>query len=203
MIQIRNKSQIKLKAVIEVIEKLIPPSLAESWDNVGLLINPTEDVFVENILLTNDLTEQVVDEAIEKKTDLILSYHPPIFHPFKKLNYSNWKDRIVMKCIKNSINVYSSHTAADSIENGVNDWFIRNFKISQRESILPSKGVKDNIIGLGRKFSFESAISIDEIIKTIKETLNISNVRVAFSQNHNKSKFKQIISYKLFFNLKL
>lgn len=82
---------------------------------------------ISSVLFTNDLTEPVMDEALATKSNLIISYHPPIFAPIKSLRNSNWKDRIVMKCIANSIAVYSPHTSCDAVENGVNDWLINCF----------------------------------------------------------------------------
>lgn len=74
-----------LKAILEKLEAFAPTNLAESWDNVGLLMDPMSDKNVENILLTNDLTEDVVGEAVEKSCGLIISYHPPIFQGMKSV----------------------------------------------------------------------------------------------------------------------
>lgn len=82
---------------------------------------------ISSVLFTNDLTEAVLDEALAAKSNLIISYHPPIFAPIKSLKNSNWKERIIMKCIENSIAVYSPHTSCDAVEDGVNDWLIDSF----------------------------------------------------------------------------
>ncbi len=113
----------ELKDIVQRLENYAPLSLAESWDNVGLLVEPsTTSHLVDSILLTNDLTEAVMDEAIEKKTNMILSYHPPIFTPLKTLTRSTWKERVVLKAIENRIAIYSPHTAFDVVKGGVNDW---------------------------------------------------------------------------------
>ena len=74
---------------------LQPSVNAESWDNVGLLVGSgkfsKEAKSVQTILLCNDLTLKVVEEAIEKKTDLIIAYHPPMFRPLKTIGYNSWK----------------------------------------------------------------------------------------------------------------
>ena len=95
--------------VVSELEGLAPTSLAESWDNVGLLIEPSGSKEVgeqkhfhialtqrqvKKILLTNDLTEPVLSEAVEEKVDLVISYHPPLFRPFKRLTKGNWKERV-------------------------------------------------------------------------------------------------------------
>ena len=68
-------------------------TLAESWVNVGLLIEPSRPKVVRRIGLCNDLTTEVMNEMVEAKADLIVSYHPPIFRPLKKITFGNWKVR--------------------------------------------------------------------------------------------------------------
>ncbi|XP_073684251.1 NIF3-like protein 1 [Garra rufa] len=113
-----------LKAVLEVLEQLAPLSLAESWDNVGLLVEPSEPRPIKRILLTNDLTAAVMDEAVEMSCDLIVSYHPPLFRPFKRLLQKDWKQRLAVRALESGIAVFSPHTSWDSVEDGVNDWLV-------------------------------------------------------------------------------
>lgn len=68
-----------LSTILEGLEKFAPLKLAESWDNVGLLVDPIEPTLIKKILLTNDLTEDVVNEAVQEKAGLIITYHPNIF----------------------------------------------------------------------------------------------------------------------------
>ena len=68
-----------------------------------------------------------MNEAIQMKADMILSYHPPLFQKFKRLLQSDWKQRVAIKCIENRIAVYSPHTSYDALLNGVNDWLISPF----------------------------------------------------------------------------
>jgi dinuclear metal center YbgI/SA1388 family protein len=113
----------ELKEVVKCLNNYAPLSLAESWDNVGLLVEPsTSSHTVDSILLTNDLTESVMDEAVKLNTNMIISYHPPIFTPLKTLTRSTWKERVVLKAIEKRIAIYSPHTAFDVVKGGVNDW---------------------------------------------------------------------------------
>lgn len=81
-----------LKDVIERLEAIAPLSYAEPWDNVGLLIEPHNTTKpINHILLTIDLTDEVLQEAVDNKTDLIISYHPPVFSPVKRVNNKEWK----------------------------------------------------------------------------------------------------------------
>ena len=113
-----------MKNVVKKLEILAPTSLAESWDNVGLLIEPSANKTVKTIFLTNDLTEPVLEEALDKSADLIISYHPPLFRPLKRLTSSAWKERIAVKCLENRIAVFSPHTSWDAVPGGINSWLV-------------------------------------------------------------------------------
>jgi hypothetical protein len=84
---------LSLNNVITKLNNFAPKSLAESWDNVGLLIEPVTKKNIKRILLTNDLTEDVMEEAVKVYADLIISYHPPIFVPLKSVTGRTWKVR--------------------------------------------------------------------------------------------------------------
>lgn len=105
-------------------EQLAPLSLAESWDNVGLLVEPTKSRPIKTILLTNDLTAAVMEEAQAISCDLIVSYHPPLFRPFKRLVQSDWKQLLAVRAIESGIAIFSPHTSWDSVKGGVNDWLV-------------------------------------------------------------------------------
>jgi len=80
---------------------------------------------VRRILLTIDLTESVLDEALATKSDFILSYHPPIFTPLKSLRASHPKERIIVRAIENRIAIFSPHTTYDALFGGITDWLAR------------------------------------------------------------------------------
>lgn len=82
---LKNTMGVPLQEIVRKLEEIAPLKLAESWDNVGLLIEPNKDKIIRNILLTIDLTEDVVEEAITTKSELIISYHPNIFKPLKQI----------------------------------------------------------------------------------------------------------------------
>ncbi|XP_033628343.1 NIF3-like protein 1 [Asterias rubens] len=111
-----------LSDVLGGLEKFAPTSLAEGWDNVGLLVEPTPPHQVQTVFLTNDLTEEVLSEAIQARADFILSYHPPIFSGLKRLTMASTKERIIVKAIEKRIAIFSPHTSYDAVRGGVNDW---------------------------------------------------------------------------------
>ncbi|CAD5110888.1 DgyrCDS253 [Dimorphilus gyrociliatus] len=177
--------KMKLCKVVAILENFAPLKLAGSWDNVGLLVEPSSHT-VKKMLLTNDLTKRVLEEAIETKSDMILSYHPPIFSPLKRLTQSSWKERIVIKCLENKIAVFSPHTSWDAIEGGVNDWLIKPFdKIIQNcEAVEKIDGIDYSTtstkVGYGRRANLNKSIALKDAIEIVKTHLNMQNVRLAF-----------------------
>ena len=128
-----------LKEVVAKLNEFAPLHLAEKWDNVGLLVEPSGNHSVKSILLTNDLTENVLQEAIDSKANMIISYHPPIFVPLKRLTSTTFKERIVVKAVENRIAVYSPHTCFDAVKNGVNDWLASGLGNARVEPLEHSK----------------------------------------------------------------
>src|SRR5690606_4410053 len=98
----------RIKDVISAIEKIAPLDYAEDFDNVGLLIGDQSKA-ITGVLVTLDTLENVVDEAIEKNCNLIVSFHPIIFSGLKKITGKNYVERVVLKAIENKIAIYAIH----------------------------------------------------------------------------------------------
>ena len=103
--------------IVKILEKIAPRSLAESWDNVGLMVGSNHKM-VQNILLALELSESVIEESIEKNIDLIIVHHPLIFKPLRKITDEDPIEKMVMTLIKNDINLYVSHTNLDAAQEG-------------------------------------------------------------------------------------
>lgn len=128
----------KVSDVIAELEKLAPTAYAESFDNVGLLVGDAKSE-VTKILVTHDTLETVVDEAIEKGANLIVSFHPIIFSGLKKIIGGSYVERVVQKAIKNDISIYSTHTALDNSNQGVNYMICNKLKLANTEILIPQK----------------------------------------------------------------
>lgn len=109
----------KIKEVIVSLESLAPPALQEGYDNAGLLTGD-ENWDCSGILISLDATTDVIDEAIKKNCNLIISHHPIIFSGLKKITGKNYVQKAVIKAIKNDIALYAIHTNLDNVINGVN-----------------------------------------------------------------------------------
>ena len=113
--------RVKLGQVCRALETIAPLRLAQDWDNVGLLAGD-ENAPVRRVLLCIDLTAPVVDEAISRKVDLVMAYHPPIFRPISRLHgHGQDTGAHVFRCIAAGTAIYSTHTALDAAEGGTND----------------------------------------------------------------------------------
>ena len=115
----------QLKTVLAALREVAPESLAESWDKVGLQVG-SESRRIDSGLLCVDLTEAVVHEAVRKRCQLVVSYHPPIFSPLASLveqgDSADWKQRALALAVQHKLAVYAPHTALDAMAGGMNDW---------------------------------------------------------------------------------
>jgi len=126
-----------IKEVIQVLEQLAPSAYQESYDNAGLIVGSGQ-IEVTGVLLTLDVTEEVIAEAIERNCNLVVAHHPIVFKGLKKLNGKNYVERTVLKAIKNDIAIYATHTNLDHVTNGVN-WQIANLLGLQNIRVLAPK----------------------------------------------------------------
>lgn len=110
-------------AIVAALDTIAPPHYAAQWDNVGLLIGSPRWK-ADTLLLTIDLTEAVLEEAIDHGTRMIVAYHPPIFEPLRRLTAATASERIALHAAREGIAVYSPHTALDAAPRGVNDWLV-------------------------------------------------------------------------------
>ncbi|XP_028991215.1 NIF3-like protein 1 isoform X2 [Betta splendens] len=156
----------ELKEVLQVLEQLAPLSLAESWDNVGLLVEPSKPRPTKTILLTNDLTEAVMEEAENMNCDLLISYHPPLFRPVKRLVQKDWKQRLAIRAVEAGIAVFSPHTSWDSVKGGVNDWLVGGLG-SGRVSVL-NQAIADASHNHKLEFMVRSTEELNSILEEVK-----------------------------------
>jgi len=125
--------------VINHLHELAPLNYAEDFDNVGLLVGD-KNMKVNRILVTLDTLESVVDEAIENKCNLIVSFHPIIFKGLKKLTGKNYVERVVIKAIKNNIAIFAIHTALDNAFKGVNSIICDQLNLKNKRILIPQPG---------------------------------------------------------------
>lgn len=176
---------VKVKDLMKEMEKIAPPFLKESYDNVGLMVGDNEKE-VKKVLLALDCTKKVVEEAKKAEADLIITHHPLIFRKPSRIvreDLQGWK---IIELIKNDISLYSSHTNLDSVKGGINEEIINvlgfnNSKLIEKSEVKGFEGA-----GIGRIVTLEQEISVEELITTVKEKLSIKNLRAVIGKNKIK-----------------
>ncbi|MFT5970133.1 MAG: dinuclear metal center YbgI/SA1388 family protein [Flavobacteriales bacterium] len=129
----------KVKDIQDCLEAYAPVSLQESYDNSGLLVGSPDDE-VTGVLISLDMTEAIVDEAIAKGCSMVVSHHPIIFSGLKRLNGSNYIERTVIKAIKNDIALYAIHTNLDNVSDGVNAVIAKKLGLENLQILAPKSG---------------------------------------------------------------
>lgn len=129
-----NKSIMNLD-VFRSMEEWAPLHLAYDWDPIGLQVGSAIRQ-VKKVMVTLDVIESVVDEAIENKVDLIIAHHPLLFKPLQQIDVTTPKGKIVQKLIKHDITVYAAHTNLDMANNGVNDMLCDQLNINIQKSLV-------------------------------------------------------------------
>lgn len=125
-----------VKDLLRAVDDIAPLHLAEPWDNVGLLVGRGEAP-VSSALLTIDLTPAVLDEAVRQACEAVISYHPTIFKPLKRIANASPAERVVMRLLERGIAVISPHTALDAAPNGLNDWIASGIGTGDVRALVP------------------------------------------------------------------
>lgn len=134
-------STVKHQTIIQKLEEWAPKHLAYDWDNVGLQVGSLKDT-TKKVMITLDVLEDTVDEAIEQGANLIIAHHPLLFKPLKTIDFQTSKGKIIQKLIQHQITVYAAHTNLDIADGGVNDLLIDVFDIKDKTHLIPFKDQK-------------------------------------------------------------
>ena len=163
-----------VRDVCNYLEEKYPKINAEDFDQprIGLTIG-SENIEVKNILFSLDLNEEVVDEAIKKDCNLIITHHPYIFDPLYKVIFESEKGRVIRKMFENNISTFSMHTNLDVGEEGVNDTLIKVLGVYDYKVINDEK-VKGNYLRYGNI----EEVSLKDLALNVKEKFKLSGVKV-------------------------
>ena len=164
----------KLIHIQNILEEWCPLQNAEDFDNVGLLVGDP-DSEINKALITIDTTENIIDEAISKNCNLIITFHPLIFKGIKSLKSENYVNKCIIKAVKNNINIYAIHTNLDNNPEGV------SFKIAQKlnltnTSLLIQKEESNNL-GMGIIGEINEFKSELDFLEYLKIKMDITNIR--------------------------
>ena len=165
----------KIKDITAIIEDAAPLALQEHYDNSGLIVgNPNDEA--DSALICVDVTEEVLDEAQALGTKLVISHHPIIFDPLKKLTGNSHIERIVARAIKNEIAIYACHTNLDNVRNGM------SYRLADRLGLINVRvlspcSTDDSGNGAGVIGELPDTLASTEFIRQMKETLCLQVIR--------------------------
>lgn len=146
----------KIIDITTFLESLAPLSLQEDYDNSGLIIGEPGTV-ITSALISLDCTEAVIDEAISKGCNLVISHHPIVFKGIKKFNRKTYVERAVMKAIKHDIALYAIHTNLDNVIDGVNAKICGKLGIGNCKILSPRRS------GLKKLVTFVPAVHAAQV----------------------------------------
>ncbi|MDW7660003.1 MAG: Nif3-like dinuclear metal center hexameric protein, partial [Bacillota bacterium] len=162
--------------ILKIIDQIAPFETADSWDNVGLLVG-NENQVVNRILIALDLTEEVLKEAIEEGFDLIVTHHPIIFSPLRKITTADRIGKILIEAIQNEIAVIAAHTNLDKVfSNGINRYLADSLELEHLQILIPEGeklGYGHGIVG-----NLGSVLTFEEFISKVKNVFQIDQLKV-------------------------
>jgi len=135
----------KIKEILGILEEMAPLAYAEDFDNVGLLVGD-QDIEVTGVLVCHDALEIVIQEAVDKKCNLVVCFHPILFSGIKKITGKNYVEKAILKAIKNDIAIYAVHTALDNHQNGVNKIFCEALGLKNTKILIPKQNFIQKLV---------------------------------------------------------
>lgn len=165
----------KLKDIINIIEQNYPPCLAYDWDNSGLFFGDIEKE-ISKVLVTLDITPNIIDQAIDNGAGMVLAHHPIMMDGIKSLADGTMVSDMIINAVKNDICIYSAHTNMDTAKNGINQKLAELFDLEDICVLENDKPYDD--CGLGRIGNLKNEVSLIDFCKLVKAKLNTPFVRV-------------------------
>lgn len=171
-----------IKDVANYIEKLAPVNIACDWDNVGLIVGNLNDE-VKKIMVTLDVDRFVVNEAAKEGVNLIVSHHPLMFNPIRKLTSQDEFQSVLIELVKNGISLYSAHTNLDSARGGLNDFLAQKMGLTNTK-VLDVTGENElGEYGFGRFAKLYKEERLIDIVRKCKETFELDAVKYCGDDN--------------------
>lgn len=169
----------KLKEISQVLEAFAPTNLAEPWDNVGIQVGDLEQE-VSTVFVCLDVTSENLRQAKEYGADLILSHHPLLFAPPKRIVEQEVTGRILRELIRSNISVYSAHTNLDHADGGMNDVLAKTLTLTNIRRFSDEEcrdGLLKPIDNIGRVGVLASPMSLQDFASLVKEALGCRSLR--------------------------
>jgi dinuclear metal center YbgI/SA1388 family protein len=167
---------LRVSELLALLDEVAAFSLAESWDNVGLMVGDPDGA-VDGILVCLDASLQVLQEATEKNCNVILSHHPLIFQPLKALRTDDPVSALAVEAAKRGFAIISCHTNLDVVTPGVSDALAAALGVADGEPLAKKEG--EAAVGFGKIGSLRQAAAGDDFIRMVLDSLSLPSVKVA------------------------
>ncbi|MCU0713098.1 MAG: Nif3-like dinuclear metal center hexameric protein [Pirellula sp.] len=158
---------------------IAPLSLAESWDNVGLLLGCSNRT-IHSAMTCLTLTQRVLDEAIAEKVDLVIPHHPIPFKPITRLTTSTPTGSILLQAAEHGIAVYCAHTAWDNAAGGINQQLADLLQLADVEPLVPASPPNPGQVGTGRCGVFSVPVVASQLQQLLADKLG----KISYRQTH-------------------
>lgn len=165
-----------IEAVTAAIEEVAPPHLAEEWDNSGFQIRCCEKGQIGRILVSLEISDDVITEAIKARADMIVTHHPLIFGKIASVDDKTVIGNHIVRLIQAGISVYSAHTSFDSALRGTNQYLAQKLGLAEIRPLLPAG---EDGCGMGREGIFREKLSFDEFMERLIAACDRNIYRVA------------------------
>ena len=164
--------------VVEVLQELAPSQYQETWDNSGLQVGNI-DQECTGVMLALDCTEEILQEAIQKKCNLIVTHHPLIFKGIKKISSETYIERILWLAIQKDLVIFALHTNLDKIEQGVSYKMLEKLGLKNAKTLHVTAELDHKVLGFGAMASLETAVETKEFLEKIKQTFSCHTLKYA------------------------
>ncbi|MEM9589110.1 MAG: Nif3-like dinuclear metal center hexameric protein [Planctomycetota bacterium] len=178
-----SSDSVKLDRLCGWLAQEAPLRLAESWDNVGLLVGDRQRD-VQRVMTCLTLTPDVADEAVNKRCGLVVTHHPIPFKPLAKLTTDSTAGAILLRLIENGVAVYSAHTAFDSASEGINSHWADAFELIDSTALIPEtiespdQNTGPTPLGAGRYGQLPQSMSLRSFIDQAAQLTGASMPRI-------------------------
>lgn len=169
-----------VRQLAQALEEWAPPPIAESYDNVGLLVG-LPDQALTGVLINLDMTEAVVEEAVEQGANMIVAHHPIWFSGRKRLNGEDYVSRTIMAAVKQDIALYAVHTNLDNVRTGVNQKIANKLGLVETSFLREKINITSTQTGSGMIGQLPTPVSKSVFLEQVKNTFECGGIRYADS----------------------